>query len=69
MIVLYPIVVLDLFPDGLVTDQSPFVILGVVLQRGRFHGQSVVEIGVCVTPATEDYDTKLIIEWELEKRF
>lgn len=65
VVVLDPVVIFDLLADGLVADQSPLVILCVVLQRGRLIYERVVQIGVCITPAAEDYDTQLIIKGKL----
>ncbi len=67
-VVLDPVGVLDLVPEGLVAHQGPLVVLGVVLQRRVLVHERVVEVVKCVAPAAEHDLAELIVERELNSQ-
>ena len=65
VVVLDPVVVFDFDTRGLELDQLPFVVFHVGVEHCQFVHDRVVEVFDGVTPAAEDYEAELVIEWKL----
>lgn len=66
-VVLDPVVVFGFDTRRLELNEVPFVVLHVAVEHCEFVHERVVQVFDGVTPAAEDYQAQLVVEWKLQK--